>query len=158
MSIGLFLIFFAACSATAATGSLFPTGTWYEKLRKPIWTPPNWAFPIAWTLLYIVLSFVGMRAALAPNGQTALALWALQGSLATLWTPVFFGLKKMGTAFFIMASLWVTVFSMMIFFSLVETFLGVLLIPYLLWVSYAAALNYTVWKMNPNETPRDLTG
>ena len=98
-----------------------------------------------------------LQAAFA-NGQTALALWALQGSLATLWTPVFFGLKKMGTAFFIMACLWVTVFSMMIFFSLVETFLGMLLIPYLLWVSYAAALNYTVWKMNPNETPRDLTG
>ena len=100
MSIGLFLIFFAACSATAATGSLFPTGAWYEKLRKPIWTPPNWAFPIAWTLLYIILSFVGMRAALAPNGQTALALWALQGSLATLWTPVFFGLKKNGNRIF----------------------------------------------------------
>ena len=111
MSFGFFFIFFAACCATAATGNLFPTGQWYEGLRKPFWTPPNWIFPIAWTLLYIILSYAGMRAALRVDGQVALALWALQAALSTLWTPVFFGLKKMGTAFVVMSGLWFSVFA-----------------------------------------------
>ena len=157
MSVMFFLIFFGACCVTASTGALFPTGSWYESLRKPFWTPPNWAFPIAWTTLYLILSFVGMRAALHPEGNLALALWALQASLATLWTPVFFGLKRMGTALIVMLGLWGTVLSMLVCFWQLEFSLGILIIPYLFWVSYAAALNFTVWRMNPNETPRDLS-
>ena len=152
-----FLLFFGACCVTASTGTLFPTGSWYESLRKPFWTPPNWAFPIAWTTLYLILSFVGMHAALNPDGNLALALWALQGALATLWTPVFFGLKKMGTALVIMLGLWGTVLSMLICFWQLDFFLGIMIMPYLFWVSYAAALNFKIWQMNPNETPRDLS-
>ena len=157
MSLGFFLIFFAACCVTAMTGSLFPTGRWYEALRKPLWTPPNWVFPIAWTVLYLILSYVGMRAALRTDGQLALALWALQATLSTLWTPVFFGLKKMRTAFVIMCSLWLTVFTMVVFYWQLGPILGIILIPYLVWVSYAAALNFSVWRLNPNEIPRDLS-
>ena len=157
MSFGFFFIFFAACCATAATGSLFPTGKWYAGLRKPFWTPPNWIFPIAWTGLYIILSYVGMRAALRIDGQAVLALWALQASLSTLWTPVFFGLKKMGTAFIVMSSLWLSVFAMVIFCWKLEAVLGIILLPYLVWVSFAAALNFSVWQLNPHETPRDLS-
>ncbi len=156
MSITFFFIFFVACCVTASSGTLFPTGAWYESLKKPVWTPPNWAFPIAWTTLYLILSFVGMRAALNPDGNLALALWALQGSFATLWTPVFFGLKKMGVALVIMLGLWGAVLSMLICYWQLDPLLGILIVPYLFWVSYAAALNFTVWKMNPNETPRDL--
>lgn len=157
MAILIFLIFFAACCAAAATGSLFPTGAWYESLKKPSWTPPNWLFPIAWTTLYLILSYVGMRAALSSDGQVALAFWALQGSLATLWTPVFFGLKRMKVAFAIMSVLWLAVLALVISFWVLESLLGMLLVPYLIWVSYAAALNFSVWRMNPNEAPRDLT-
>ena len=98
-----------------------------------------------------------MRAALKIDGQAVLALWALQASLSTLWTPVFFGLKKMGTAFIVMSSLWLSVFAMIIFCWKLEAILGIILLPYLVWVSFAAALNFSVWRLNPHETPRDLS-
>ena len=72
------------------------------------------------------------------------------------WTPVFWP-KRMGTALVIMLGLWGTVMSMLICFWQLEILLGILIIPYLFWVSYAAALNFAVWRLNPNETPRDLS-
>ena len=91
----LFLIFLLACFSAGATGGLFPPGSWYSSLRKPSWTPPNWGFPVAWTSLYICMSFAGARAALTPDNSLAMALWSLQIALNTLWSPVFFGLKNL---------------------------------------------------------------
>ena len=89
-----FLIFLFACMAAGLTGSLFPPGKWYSDLNKPRWTPPNWIFPVAWPILYILMSYSGATLANLENSGSALALWALQIAINTLWTPVFFGLKN----------------------------------------------------------------
>ena len=89
------LNFFASLFFSWSHWWTFPTRFVVFKLKKPSWTPPNWLFPVAWTSLYICMSFAGARAALSPDNSLAMALWSLQIALNTLWTPVFFGLKNL---------------------------------------------------------------
>ena len=84
----LFLIFLAGCGAAAATGAMFEPGEWYERLEKPSWTPPKWLFPVAWTTLYLFMSFAAMRIAQLEGNGHAMAFYALQLALNTLWTPI----------------------------------------------------------------------
>ena len=90
----LFLTYLAACGAAAATGAMFQPGDRYRGLAKPRWTPPDWLFPVAWTVLYLSMSAAAARVAMLPNTGQALALWSVQIAFNTLWTPVFFGLKS----------------------------------------------------------------
>lgn len=154
MSILLFLTFFAAACAAASTGSFFPTGDWYKSLRKPVWVPPNWAFPVVWTTLYILMSWAAMRVGLSgAEGALiaqALALWALQIALNAIWTPVFFGLKRMRAALVIMAGLWASVLAMAAVFYTIDPVAGLMIAPYVIWVSIAFALNGAVLRLNPN--------
>ncbi len=145
----LFLTYLAACGAAAATGAMFQPGVWYDGLAKPRWTPPGWLFPLVWTTLYICMALAAMRVAgIAGSGQ-ALAFWALQIALNTLWTPVFFGLHRMRAALVVMAGLWLAVAATTVSFLLLDAVAGLLFLPYLVWVSIAGALNYTVWRLNP---------
>jgi tryptophan-rich sensory protein len=97
-----FFIFLLACAAAATTGVMFKPGPWYEGLNKPGFTPPNWAFPVAWTIIYLLLAWAGYRLSLIPGSQTVLALWAAQIALNTLWTPVFFGAHQVLAAMVIL--------------------------------------------------------
>ena len=144
-----FAIFLAACFAAGATGAMFPPGTWYDELEKPTWTPPNFVFPLAWTTLYLCMAYAGARVAVSPENGLALALWALQIALNTLWTPVFFGLRKIRAGLFVLACLWISVAAAMVALWQVDWMAGVLFLPYLAWVSIAAALNYSVMRLNP---------
>ena len=148
MSFGFFFIFFAACCATAATGSLFPTGKWYAGLRKPFWTPPDWIFPIAWLYLYIALSYSLVRVYGAPGNDLFLIFWALQLVFNTLWTPVFFGLNRIKLGFIILLCLWVSVVIMVALAFYIDLIAGLLLTPYLVWGSYAGALNFSIIQLN----------
>tara|TARA_B100001121_G_C18156567_1_gene374773 strand:- start:5 stop:469 length:465 start_codon:yes stop_codon:yes gene_type:complete len=147
----LFLIFLLACFSAGATGGLFPPGSWYAGLKKPSWTPPNWLFPVAWTSLYVCMSFAGARAALSPDNSLAMALWSLQIALNTLWTPVFFGLKNLKLGLIVLIALWASVATTMLALWQVDWFSGVLFFPYLVWVTVAGALNAAVWRMNVEE-------
>ena len=144
-----FLIFLAACFSAGATGAAFPPGQWYRDLKKPSWTPPNWMFPLAWTTLYICMSWAGARAAVTGGASLALALWGLQIALNTLWTPVFFGLRRLRAGMGVLAALWVAVFATMLALWSVDSVAGLLFVPYLVWVSIAAALNWSVIRLNP---------
>ena len=146
----LFLIFLAACFAAGATGALFPPGPWYDRLHKPRWTPPNWLFPVAWTTLYLAMSYAAALVALSENNGLGLALWGLQIALNTLWTPVFFGLRRLKHGLYVLVALWVSVAATMVVFFNVAPLAGWLFMPYLAWVSVAGALNYAVWKLNPD--------
>lgn len=145
----LFLTYLAACGAAAATGALFQPGDWYKSLNKPRWTPPDWLFPVAWTVLYLCMSVAAARVAMAGNAGQALALWSVQIALNALWTPVFFGLRRLGAGLVIIFLLWLAVAATMLAFWQVDRIAGMLFAPYLLWVSVAGALNRSVWVRNP---------
>ena len=146
-----FLIFLTACFAAGSSGALFPTGKWYKGLNKPSWTPPDWIFPVAWTTLYLCMSFSAALVAQDPDGGIGLAFWALQIAINTLWTPVFFGLRRIKLGFYILAGLWIAVAATMVSFFVVNPLAGWLFVPYFIWVSVAGALNLAIWRLNPKE-------
>ena len=149
MNYALFFTYLAACGGAAATGALFGPGEWYRALNKPWWTPPDWLFPLAWTTLYLCMSLSAMRVAQLPDSGQALAFWSLQIALNALWTPVFFGLRKLGWGMVVLGCLWLAVAATMLAFWGHDTVAGLLFAPYLLWVTIAGALNFRVWKLNP---------
>jgi len=143
-----FYIFLIACCAAGATGIIFQPGAWYESLNKPSFTPPNWAFPVAWTTIYLLLAWAGYRPTVLPGSETALALWAAQIALNTLWTPVFFGANRIGAAMIILVLLWTVVAAMVLLALRLDIVTGLILFPYLLWLSVAAALNFSILRHN----------
>jgi tryptophan-rich sensory protein len=149
----LFVIFLAAAMGAGATGAMFPTGAWYKRLTKPSWTPPNWMFPIMWTTIYVLIAFAGARVAGLPGSGYALAFWAMQIAFNALWTPIFFGLRRLKGALIVMAGLWVAVAGATITHFQLDLWAGLAFVPYLIWVTIAGALNFTVARLNPNEKP-----
>lgn len=145
----LFPIFLLASVAAAATGIIFKPGPWYDGLRKPGFTPPKWAFPVAWTIIYLLSAWAATRVADLPGAGPALALWAAQIALNTLWTPVFFGARQMATGMVIIATLLVTVAAMTVAFWSLDWRAGAMLLPYLAWLGVASGLNWRIWRDNP---------
>jgi tryptophan-rich sensory protein len=147
----LFCIFLAACLTAGMTGGLFPPGSWYRQLNKPSWTPPDWLFPVAWFTLYACMAWAGARVAMRPDNSIAMAFWSLQIAFNGLWTPVFFGLKNIRLAMGIVIGLWSSVLACLVALWQVDMIAGLLFVPYLAWVTVAAALNAAVWRMNPGK-------
>ncbi|WP_296260354.1 MULTISPECIES: tryptophan-rich sensory protein TspO [unclassified Pseudomonas] len=143
-----FYIFLIACCAAASTGVIFKPGSWYDALKKPGFTPPNWVFPVAWTTIYLLLAWAGYRLSLLPGSQTVLALWAAQIALNTLWTPVFFGAHQVITGMVILTLLWLVVATMVVMALQLDLVTGLILFPYLIWLSIAAALNFSIMLHN----------
>lgn len=149
------LALLAACASAASTGALFKPGSWYEGLTKPAWTPPNWLFPVAWTALYMAIAIAAWRFAasehrLVPLG---LALWTWQLTLNAIWSPVFFGLRRLRAGMVILGLLWGVIAVSILVFARADTVSAWLLVPYWVWISYAAALNIVIHRDNPNEQP-----
>ncbi len=156
MDLTLFFLFLAACIAAGATGAVFPPGRWYEGLRKPSWVPPNWMFPVAWTSIYLLISFAGARVAGIEGSSFALVLWAVQTGFSTLWTPVFFGLRRLRGSLLVMAALWLAVLGATIAHWSVDVWAGMAFLPYLAWVTVASALNVAMVRLNPDVEPLRL--
>ncbi len=148
-----FFICLCATGAAAATGVMFPPGEWYRGLTRPGWTPPDRAFPVIWTALYLMMALAAARiaglAGEASGAGVALALWSLQIALNTLWTPVFFGLRRMRAGLVIIGALWLAVAATTAAFAGLDGVAAALMLPYLLWVSLAAALNAALLRLNP---------
>jgi benzodiazapine receptor len=124
--------------------------TWYTSLKKPAFTPPNWIFPVAWTFLYISMGvcshIVSEEVGLF---STPMVWYGIQLALNISWTPVFFGLKEPGWALLIMSGLWASVAKTCFLFFKVSSNAGYGMLPYLVWVTYASALNVAIWYKNP---------
>ncbi|MFD1509860.1 tryptophan-rich sensory protein TspO [Lacimonas salitolerans] len=144
-----FVIFLGACFAAGANGAIFPPGPWYRALSKPSWTPPDWLFPVAWSIIYICMAAAGARAAVSDAGTLAMALWALQIALNGLWTPVFFGLQNIRGGMLVLSLLWASVAVTTLALWQVDMITGLLFVPYLAWVTVAGALNLSVLRLNP---------
>lgn len=158
MDFAVFAICLAACCVAGTTGAVFPPGPWYERLNRPSWTPPNWLFPVAWTTLYVAMSVAAARVAPLEGSGMAMALWALQVALNTLWSPMFFGLRRFGGAIFVVAALWLAVAGTMVTFWALDPIAGWLFVPYLLWCTIATALNVAMWRLNPDLEPVSVNG
>ncbi|MCF5736499.1 tryptophan-rich sensory protein TspO [Pseudomonas syringae] len=143
-----FFIFLLACCAAGATGIIFKPGAWYESLEKPSFTPPDWAFPVTWTTIYLLLAWAGYRLTLIPGSEIVLALWAAQIALNTLWTPVFFGANRLFAAMVVLVLLWIVVAAMIVMALQLDIITGLILFPYLVWLSVAAALNFSILRHN----------
>ena len=141
----------ALCLSTAGTGFFVSIDGWYAALHKPVWNPPAWIFGPVWTLLYLMM---GVAAWLIwREGGWKTRLWPLRLFLAQLllnaiWTPLFFGMHQIGLALVNIALLWLSLAATLIVFWRVHRPAGLLLFPYLAWVSFAAFLNFTLWRMN----------
>ncbi len=142
------LFFTFSASATAVFVS---TDGWYQGLQKPSWNPPSWVFGPAWTLLYIMMAVAAWMVWREGGWKTqkrALTLFLVQWLLNALWTPLFFGLHWPGLAFAEIVLLWVAIVLTLVAFWRVKKTAGLLFVPYLAWVSFAAVLNFTIWRLN----------
>lgn len=149
-------VFVAACFAAAMSGAFFRPGAWYEGLEKPSWCPPDWLFAPAWTVLYIAIAISGWlvwRAAGLEGGAVAFAIYALQLVLNAGWSAVFFGMRRPDLAFIEVSGLWLAIVANIVVFFPHSPLAAYLLVPYLAWVTFAAALNFSVWRLNATSTP-----
>jgi tryptophan-rich sensory protein len=125
---------------------------WYSTIEKPGFTPPNWVFGPVWTILYLLMGvaafLVWQKGVQLRAVRIALGWFLVQLVLNALWTPVFFGLHQIGWAFAVIVLLWVAIVVVMYCFSRISQTGAVLLVPYLLWVSFATILNGAIWWLN----------
>jgi tryptophan-rich sensory protein len=136
----------------AAFGGFFAPGQWYASLAKPAWNPPAWIFGPVWTVLYAMMAvaawLVWKRAGFGRQ-PLALSLFLAQLLLNALWSPLFFGLRNPGLAFADILLLWLALLATVVVFWRTRRVAGALLMPYLAWVTFAAALNLAIWRLNP---------
>lgn len=152
VSIAVFVGFAAVCVAAASTGAKFGPDEWYRALAKPRWNPPNWLFPPAWTFFYSLLAVSGWlvwREAGFAGAAGALALYGLHLAFNAAWSPLFFGLRRIGLALIDAAAMWVTLVATIVAFAGIDRAAAWLLAPYLVWVSFAFFLNLTILRLNP---------
>lgn len=139
------------CFLAGAFGSMFEPGMWYDMLNKPSWTPPNWIFPIVWPILYLMM---GVAAWLIwkdygfKEGREELKWFGIQLGLNAAWSWIFFGKHLIGTALGEILLLWIAILFTLMLFHKKNKIAGWLLVPYLLWISFASALNYAIFQMN----------
>jgi tryptophan-rich sensory protein len=163
------------CESAGILGSLFTFSqvkTWYKDLIKPSFNPPSWVFGPVWTILFLLMGIAFYLAwennflpkaenkAKAWNllseklysgslkGFNVIAIFVVQLILNVLWSIIFFGLHLPGLAFFELLMLWFSILYTIINFYRVSKLAGLILLPYILWVSFAGFLNYFIWILN----------
>ncbi len=142
------------CFGAAGLGSLFTTpsvGGWYKTLSKPTWTPPNWVFGPVWSLLYLgmaIAAWLVWRSAGISGAKLPLAFFALQLAMNVSWSAIFFSAHMPSFAFAEIVLLWLVILATIVAFWPVSRAAGWLMLPYLLWVAFAAALNSSIWRLN----------
>lgn len=149
--VGWFIVSFAA-AVVGAVASI-QAASFYGQLVQPSWAPPSSVFGPAWSVLYALMAIavwlVWRSGGRGRAYRTALSLFVVQLALNALWSWLFFAWHQGAWAFADIVVLWILIAATLIAFWRVRPLAGALLIPYLLWVSFALALNYSVWQLNP---------
>lgn len=150
------LVSIIICLLAGAIGSIFTSSSlesWYLLLEKPAFNPPSWVFFPVWTTLYVLMGIslylVWEKGLQQKEVRVGVFLFGLQLGLNILWSFLFFGLQSPYLAFLEILLLWLAILLTAIQFWKVSKAASYLLIPYLLWVSFAALLNYQIWVLNP---------
>lgn len=150
----LLAVFLVAVFITASVGALLTAPSvpgWYNTLEKPSWTPPNHLFGPVWTILYIFIAVAGWLAwkKTGPGiDYLTFGLYLLQLVLNALWSGFFFALQNPGLAFLEIVLLWLVILGTLIRFTSLSRTAALLFVPYLVWVTYALALNFAIWRLN----------
>ncbi|RKE79482.1 TspO/MBR family protein [Rhizobium sp. AG855] len=144
------VVFIVIVLAAASSGAIFKPGEWYETLRKPGWTPPKWAFPVVWSILYVMIGYAGWLVWTTAGWSLPMGLWTLQIVVNALWSFFFFGLRRMDLALVDVAILWLSVALFIVAAWSVVPLAALLFVPYLAWVTAAASLNHSVRRLNPD--------
>jgi tryptophan-rich sensory protein len=136
-------------------GSIFTTPaipTWYANINKPTFRPPNWVFAPVWTTLFllmgIALFLIWKKGLKRKDVKIAFSVFTFHLLLNTLWSILFFGLKSPFAAFIEIIFLWIAILISIILFFRISKIAAYLLIPYILWVSFASVLNFAIWRLN----------
>jgi tryptophan-rich sensory protein len=149
--------FIAAAWGAGGVGALFSPAVsaaashWYALLAKPHWAPPNSWFAPVWTALYVMMgasAWLIWRERYHRGRGPALAAYAIQLIINAAWAPLFFGAKNIGAGLFVIVALWLSIAWTVREFAVVKPAAAWLLAPYLIWVSFASALNLSLWKLN----------
>jgi benzodiazapine receptor len=139
-----------------ASSRIAPAGAqnrWYAALVRPGITPPDWVFPVAWSLLYVLM---GLALAMIINARgsrlrgVAIALFALQLLLNLAWSPLFFGMHQVSPALVLLVAIFVAALATTLIFGRIRSAAAWLMTPYLAWLCFAAVLNWQIGKLNPN--------
>jgi translocator protein len=158
LGIALAAPFVAAVLGGVATSSSL--STWYQRLKKPSWNPPSWIFGPVWTLLYTMMGVAswlvwkegrtGKERDLSTSAESraALRLYGIHLVFNALWSIIFFGLRRIGWAAAEIAVLWSLIAATLVRFHRIKKLAGMLLIPYLLWGTFASVLNLKLWRLN----------
>jgi benzodiazapine receptor len=152
------LIFFTLASLIVGTSATFFTepniATWYATLAKPDFNPPNWIFAPVWTALYILMGIAAARVwdERTKEGHAGLsvelAFWGAQLVVNFFWSAIFFSMHLLLAALVEMGALWLLILTTLVLFWRCERIAGLLLLPYLAWVTFAFALNLAIWRLN----------
>jgi len=147
--------FILLCLMAGGIGSIFTfqsIPTWYAGLNRPDFSPPNWVFGPVWTTLYIMMGIaaylVYAKGIRKKETKTALALFSVQLVLNTLWSILFFGLQSPLYGFICIIALWLAIAATIWKFYGIDKNAGLLMVPYILWVSFASVLNFFIWMLN----------
>jgi len=153
--LSVLLVFLAASAVVAWVGGMWTAssvGSWYSALDKPSWTPPNFLFGPVWTLLYAAMAVAAWavwRLGGWRRNPAALTLYSVQLLLNLLWSGLFFGQRSPFWGLIDISLLWLAILATLVLFFRRSRLAGWLMVPYLLWVSYAGALNFAIWRLNP---------
>lgn len=155
MEIKKFIAAVVICNLAGIIGSVFTSssvGTWYQTINKPEFTPPGWVIGLVWTVLFtlmgVALYLVWIKGIEAEGVKYALLIFGLQLILNILWSFFFFGLRNPFYAFIEIIILWILILATIVSFHRIDLRAALLLAPYILWVSFAAYLNYSIWQLN----------
>lgn len=150
--LALFVMICLAIAGLGAAWTNLSVGDWYATLNKPSWNPPKWVFGPVWTTLYIMMAVAAWlvwRTKGLADARVPLLLFGAQLCLNAAWSALFFGRRNPGIAFADIVLLWIAILATIVAFGRVSNLAAILLVPYLSWVSFAAALNWSIWRMNP---------
>jgi len=139
------------CQLAGAIGAVFTAdsvGSWYLTLNKPSFNPPSWVFAPVWTSLYVLMGIALFLIWKNKNSGFAISVFVIQLILNSLWSFIFFGIKNIQLAFFEIILLWLTILICIILFYRTSKTASFLLMPYILWVSFASVLNYELMRLN----------
>jgi translocator protein len=145
------VILLILCFAVAGIGGLATAPSipnWYAGLAKPSWTPPGWIFGPVWSVLYLSMAVAAWLVWRRGNTVAPMTLFGIQLVFNAAWSWLFFGLHNPGTALIDIVLLWMAIAATTVVLWRRSTLAGILFVPYLIWVSFAAVLNFAIWRLN----------